>query len=70
MTISEFLDALGGRKAVAAALGIRPTTLNMFVYNGAIPLKHSRQLHELAALLGVQVTREEIEAMRERDNVD
>ena len=70
MMISEFLDNLGGRLAVADKLGIRRTAVNMFLYNDAIPAKHHWPLFKMAQDAGVKISMEDIAAMRERDNVD
>ena len=66
MTISEFLDKLGGRLTVAGELGIRRTAVNMFLYNNAIPAKHHWPLFKMAQAAGVKISMEEIAAMRER----
>ena len=66
MKISEFLERLGGRLAIADALGLRRSSINMWVFNGIIPAKHHTALLELAQGTGVEVSAFDIRDMRER----
>ena len=66
MKISEFLDRLGGRLAVADALGLRRSSINMWVFNGVIPAKHHVPLLEMAQTASIDVTPFDIRDMRER----
>ena len=53
--------------AVADAIGIQRSSINMWVFNGVIPAKHHVALLELAQSAGVEVSVFDIRDMRERD---
>ncbi|WP_306133338.1 hypothetical protein [Roseivivax marinus] len=49
----EFVAALGGYRAVAPRIGVRPTTLHSHIQAGALPAKQYFALSRLAIERGV-----------------
>ena len=66
MTVKELITALGGAKAVASKLHLRPSAVRMWIYHGYVPPKwHTAVLH-MAGRCGIHVTREDLDPAGER----
>ena len=62
MTISDVINKLGGTKAVARAVGVRPTSVRSWCFNSAIPEKHHATLLRMEAATTYSITKAILES--------
>ena len=63
MEIKHLVVELGGSRKIAAELGLRPSAIRNWSYDGYIPPKHHSRIIKLAKKHGLKLTKKDLDPL-------